>query len=108
LGYFGKGFTPAAAFNAFPTFEDAQNALKEWENLPNKDPLKPGGSGSSPSSGSGGGSGGQSDWTNLMTRLAEFGIGAILIIIGINAIVSRTKTYKTVVQTAGGVARVAR
>jgi len=40
--------------------------------------------------------GGQSDWTNLFTRLAEFGIGVILITIGISALVGHTKTFQTI------------
>jgi hypothetical protein len=48
-----------------------------------------------PKVGSGGsGSPGQSDWTNLLIRLAEFGIGTILVIIGFNAIVAKTKAYR--------------
>jgi len=103
LGYFGEGFTPAAAFNAFPTFEAAQHAIEEWRNLPNKDPLNP-----SSSLGGGGGSGGpggsgmssQTDWGHLMTRVAEFTIGGIIIIIGLQAIIAKTKGAKYVEQIA--------
>lgn len=52
-----------------------------------------------------GGTPSQSDWTHLMTRFAEFGIGAILVIIGLNAIVAKTKTGRTVIQVASGTAR---
>jgi hypothetical protein len=51
------------------------------------------------------GGGGQSDWTNLMIRLAEFGIGAILLIIGFNAIVSKTKGYQRIETVVAGSAR---
>lgn len=48
--------------------------------------------------------GGQGDWTNLVTRLAEFGIGAILLIIGFNAIVSKTKGYQRIETVVTGTA----
>ena len=47
---------------------------------------------------------GQGDWTNLVTRLAEFGIGAILLIIGFNAIVSKTKGYQKIETVVTGTA----
>lgn len=104
LGYFGKGWTPAAAFNAFPTFQDAKNAIEQFRNLPGADPLNPGkalgGGGSGNGGGGGSGDSGQSDWTHLGIRVAEFTIGAILIIIGINAVIAKTKGVKYVEQIA--------
>jgi hypothetical protein len=40
-----------------------------------------------------------------MIRLAEFGIGAILLIIGFNAIVSKTKGYQRIETVVAGSAR---
>ena len=51
-----------------------------------------------------GGGGASDDWKNLFTRLAEFGIGAVLIIVGLNAILSRTKVYQNTEKVVAGVA----
>lgn len=53
------------------------------------------------------------DWSHLFTRIAEFGIGAILIAVGINYLFLKSKTGQTVVNIAagtatGGTGRVAR
>jgi hypothetical protein len=110
-GYFGKGNLPATPFNAFGTFQDAKNWVDEIRAAEGGigRTVGPGiiPPGSTPgSSGSGGSSGGAqgSDWAHLMTRLAEFGIGAILVIIGFNAVVSRTKGYQRVETVVTGVA----
>lgn len=124
-GYMGKGWVPATPFNAFGSFADAQKFAEEigkarggilqfpfggpgpgvrttpqgpMENPSTGTPI-PGtqpGAPSTPDQGS--------DWAHLMTRLAEFGIGAILVIIGFNAIVSRTKGYQKVETVVTGVA----
>jgi hypothetical protein len=95
LGYMGQGWVPATPFNAFSTFADAQNAASQWANI--RGGLSGGATGTGPNvSGGSSGDGGQTDWTHLFTRLAEFGIGAILVIIGLNAIVGRTKTGQSV------------
>lgn len=105
LGYVGHDFTPAAAFNAFPTFEAAQKAIQDLRGLPGRDPLNPsGGSAGGSGGGSSGGASSGNDWQHLMVRLAEFGIGAILLIIGFNAIVSRTKGYQRIETVVTGVA----
>ena len=100
LGYVGKDGTPAGAFNAFDTWDAAKSFADQWRAIKGVGgaaggiPL-PGGS--VPGGGGGGtGDGGQTDWTHLATRLAEFGIGAILVIIGFNAIVAKTKTGQAV------------
>jgi|SRR5215831_72086 len=57
---------------------------------------------------------GGSDWQHLLIRLAEFGIGGILIAVGIAAILGKTKTGQTVINVAedvipaGRAAKVAR
>src|SRR5215472_18238155 len=122
-GYIGKGYVPATPFNAFQTWDDVQHAKDVWmKNVigSGQDPISgilggpktpnfqaPVGPGSGSGGSGGSGDSGQSDWTNLMVRLAEFGIGAILVIIGFNAIVSRTKSYQRVETVVSGVARTA-
>lgn len=116
----GTGWVPATPFNAFPTFAAAQDFANREHSLIIGNPGSiPGqiiggpqlpsehGPGSGSGSGSGGGGSGGSgdtDWQNLLTRFAEFGIGAIIIIIGFNAIVSRTKGYQRVEGVVTGVA----
>lgn len=50
---------------------------------------------------------GGSDWQHLLIRSAEFLIGALLVVVGVNAMIIRSKPGQTVIQTAGTVARVA-
>lgn len=59
-----------------------------------------------PSSGSSGGSSGGSDWQHLLVRGAEFVIGIVLIWVGIQAVVVKSKPTQTIIQTAGTVAKV--
>lgn len=116
-GYMGRGWVPATPFNAFGTFAEAQDFANREHSLIIGNP------GSIPGQiitgpqwpsqhgpGSGSGNGGTKtpasgdDWAHLMTRLAEFSIGAILVIIGLNAIMSRTKGYQRVETVVTGVA----
>jgi hypothetical protein len=55
--------------------------------------------------GTGGGSGAAAgdDWAHLFTRLAEFAIGATLIVVGVVAVVSKTKTGAAITGTAANV-----
>lgn len=112
LGYVGVNGTPAAAFNAFPTFDEAKafaagvgaatGGGTPGGSLPNTS----GGGGFSGGSGSGQASG--SEWQHLLVRGAEFIIGALLIYVGIQAVVVKSKPGQTVIQTTAGVARVVR
>ena len=116
-GFFGTSWTPATATNAFSTFEAAQKFAQDAAvarhaagvGLEGGSPgIVGGGVGSgatpAPGAGSGSGSSGQSDWTHLAIRLAEFGIGIVLVIIGFNAIVAKTKTGQKIQMVATGVA----
>jgi hypothetical protein len=47
---------------------------------------------------------GQGDWTNLVTRLAEFAIGIILLNIGLRAIIGKTQGYQKVETIVTGTA----
>ena len=60
--------------------------------------------------GSTGGStaGGGSDWQHLLIRGAEFLVGAMLIVVGVQALIVRSKAGQTVIQTTGTVASVAK
>jgi hypothetical protein len=103
LGYFGRDGLPAGAFNAFPTFDEAKAfaagvGAATGGGSPGSSPGGGGGSG-----GSGTGDSGQSDWTHLIIRVAEFAIGAILVYIGFNAIVERTKGYQKIETIVTGV-----
>jgi hypothetical protein len=64
----------------------------------------PGGGGSSSNSGSSTASG--SEWQHLLVRIAEFVIGAALVVVGIQAVVVKSKPGQTIIQTTAGVARV--
>lgn len=48
--------------------------------------------------------GGQGDWANLVTRLAEFAIGIILLNIGLRAIIGKTQGYQKVETIVTGTA----
>jgi len=108
LGYVGKDGTPAGAFNAFDTWDQAKSFADQWRIIKGIGgaaggiPL-PGGSTGGGGGGSSGDSG-QTDWTHLAIRLAEFGIGIILVIIGFNAIVAKTKVGQKIEVVATGVA----
>lgn len=98
LGYFGTGGMPATAFNAFPTFEAAQKFANDVASGKQKIasfPFTPSQTGLGPAGS------GQNDWTNLVTRLAEFAIGGILITVGLVAILGKTKTAQTAVNIVG-------
>jgi len=92
-------------------FQVVNGQIVENVNNPATAPLAPGilgppGSATNPGQvgGGSGSSGGQSDWTHLFIRLAEFAVGAILVIIGFNAIVAKTKTGQKIEVLATGVA----
>jgi hypothetical protein len=118
-GYMGRGWVPATPFNAFGSFDEAKNFAEREHSLiignPGSIPSQiiggpqlpsehgPGSGSSGSGSGTAPGSGGD-DWSHLMTRLAEFAIGAILVIIGINAVVSKTKGYQRVETVVTGMA----
>lgn len=53
-----------------------------------------------------GGSSGGSDWQHLMVRGAEFIIGVVLVWVGIQAIVVKSKPTQTIIQTTGTIAKV--
>jgi hypothetical protein len=57
--------------------------------------------------GSSGDSSGGSDWQHLLVRGAEFIIGVVLVWVGIQAIVVKSKPGQTIIQTTGAVAKVA-
>lgn len=106
LGYVGVNGTPAAAFNAFPTFDEAKafaagvgaatGGGTPGGSLPN---TSGGGSSGSPTASG-------SEWQHLLVRGAEFIIGALLIYVGIQAVVVKSKPGQTIIQTTAGVARV--
>lgn len=64
--------------------------------------LGPGANSTSPQTGSQ--ATGGDDWSHLLTRIAEFTVGAILIAVGINYLFLRSKTGQTVVNIAAGTA----
>jgi hypothetical protein len=84
LGFFGQDGTPAGVGNAFPTFEEAL----QWGHATHSGTV-PGGGGILGTPGQAG-SAFQSDWGHLMTRGAEFVIGAILVIVGLSAVLRRS------------------
>lgn len=109
LGYVGVNGTPAAAFNAFPTFDEAKAfaagvGAATGGGAPGSLPNTSGPVGSPGSSQSGGASG--SDWQHLLVRIAEFLVGGILIYVGIQAVVVKSKPAQTIIQTTGTVAKV--
>jgi|SRR5215475_1328575 len=50
------------------------------------------------------GGGGGSDWAHLFVRLAEFGVGALLVALGIQAILRRTQTGQQIQGAVIGIA----
>jgi len=64
--------------------------------------LGPGANSTSPQTG--GQTGGGDDWSHLLTRIAEFTVGAILIAVGLNYLFIRSKAGQTVINVAAGTA----